>query len=339
MFWRETLNIFARLTAKVSLENPEMIYYLNIFDNEDFKYGNNQIRKYDFPIMWSKKVCQVGDLYSNTIPPRLLDRQELNDKYFMNINFLQYHQLKLGILNGVKILGSKCEEIMADSDAARPRQPLLIKIGSLQNKGCRVFYKILNAQDKNRRATDKSETKWHENLGNEFSTKYWDKVYKLPSKSLLPNKLIWTQIQINKHILPTNYSVSHYDKNVSPWCSFCPIHAEKLQFLFFSCEVVRQFWSMIANLISNFYKFHLGEKEALFGAENLSGDSPINSILSLARYFIYQQKFTNKNLDEVNFINFAQMQLKIIYQCKVNNNQEIKFVSEWKDILEHFDIV
>ena len=235
----------------------------------------------------------------------------------MNLNFLQYYQLKMSILNGIKKLGSNYPEIMAKSDAWRPRQPLLFKIGLLENKGCRIFYRILKSQENTSRKTAKSEIKWHEHLNTTFSTKFWDKIFKLPCKSLLPNKLKWTQIQINKCLLPTNYSVSHYDKNVSPLCSFCSLHPEKLPFLFYRCEVVNQFWSMISNLISNFFKFFLGEKEALFGAENLAGDSPINTILVLARYFIYQQKFTNKNLDEVNFINYVKSHLNIIYHCKI----------------------
>ena len=95
---------------------------------------------------------------------------------------------------------------------------------------------------------------------------------------------------------------------------------------------------MISNLISNFYKFVLGEKEAFFGAENLKGDSPINTLLILARYFIYQQKFTTKHLDEVLFFNYAKTHISMIYQCKIARNQEAKFVDEWKDILEHFQI-
>ena len=159
-------------------------------------------------------------------------------------------------------------------------------------------------------------------------------------KFLVPNKLVWTQIQINKCILPTNYSVNKYDKNVSPLCSFCSAHPEELHFLLWSCEVVQQFWTMITNLISNFYpQFVLGRKEALFGAAHLKGDSVINTLLILARYFIYQQKFTSKQLDEVNFINYAQNHLHIIYSCKKIQNQEIKFLKDWGIILEHFQVV
>ena len=157
---------------------------------------------------------------------------------------------------------------------------------------------------------------------------------------LIPNKLKWTQIQINKFLLPTNYSVNHYDKSVSPLCSFCSAHPEELHLLIWGCGVVQQFWEMVANLISNFYpKFLLGKREAIFGAVNCKGDSVINTILFLARYFIYQQKFTSKELDEVNFINFVKKQLLIIYHCKKLQNRELEFIREWDDILDHFQVI
>ena len=97
---------------------------------------------------------------------------------------------------------------------------------------------------------------------------------------------------------------------------------------------------MVANLILNFYpKFVLGQKEAIFGAVNWKGDSVINTILILARYFIYQQKFTSKELDEVNFINFVKKQLLLIYYCKKMKNRELEFIHEWDDILDHFQVI
>ena len=217
---------------------------------------------------------------------------------------------------------------------------MLFRIGNEEAKGCKFFYNILGSDLKAARLTDKSETKWHEKLSTSFSSKIWDKIFKLPQKMLIPNKLKWTQIQINKFLLPTNYSVNHYDKSVSPLCSFCSAHPEELHLLIWGCGVVQQFWEMVANLISNFYpKFLLGKREAIFGAVNCKGDSVINTILILARYFIYQQKFTSKELDEVNFINFVKKQLLIIYHCKKLQNRELEFIREWDDILDHFQVI
>ena len=69
-------------------------------------------------------------------------------------------------------------------------------------------------------------------------------------------------------------------------------------FLIWDWKVVQMFWVIINNFILNFCpRFCLGAKEAIFGDTNSGGDSLVNSILVLARYFIYQQKFTTKTLD------------------------------------------
>lgn len=103
--------------------------------------------------------------------------------------------------------------------------------------------------------------------------------------------------------------------------------------------MVQQFWQMISNFISNFYPtFVMSRKEAIFGHVGSKGDSPINTILALARYYIYQQKFTSKQLDEVRFILYLKDHLEVIYGIKKRKNQKGKFVEEWRDVLTHFDI-
>ena len=127
---------------------------------------------------------------------------------------------------------------------------------------------------------------------------------------LVGNKIIWTQIQINKHLLPTNYTVNKYDNSVNPLCSFCQMHPEELHFLMWGCGVVRQFWTMVENMLRNFYpQFVLGRKEAIFGHPGSEGDSIFNTLLILSRYFIWKMKFTKRILDEVDYLNYIKQQL------------------------------
>ena len=96
---------------------------------------------------------------------------------------------------------------------------------------------------------------------------------------------------------------------------------------------------MIANFISNFYpSFSLGRKEALFGDEKSAGDSVVNTILVLARGFIWKHKFTSKELDEVNFINFTRDQLFTICNCQKLKGKMSEFWLEWQAILDHFQV-
>ena len=297
------------------------------------------VRKYDFPILWTKRLRQLGDFFDCRVePPRLLDQNELNEKYSLKLDFLRYHQLKTCINQGAKNLNYKIFHPNL-SDTHEPKLPLLFKIAIAQPKGCNFFYQTLRSDQNSVRNTEKSENKWHENLGATFSVPFWDKIFQLPKKMLVPNKAIWLQIQLNKHLLTTNYTVSHYDAKVSAACSFCSAHFEKLHFLFWGCGVVEEFWLMIGNLISNFYpNFILGRKEALFGDAKSGGDSVINTILMLARYFIWRQKFSLKTLDEVDFINYTAGQLQIIYDCQKIKNKSKEFLIHWGKIMVHFQV-
>ena len=176
------------------------------------------------------------------------------------------------------------------------------------------FYQTLRSRQNQLRNSTNGENKWHEKLETTLSLNFWDRILKIPQKLLVPNKMKWTQIQLNKHLLPTNYTVNKYDAKVSPLCSFCSLHPENLHLLFWGCEVVQEFWCMITNLVRNFLpKFQLGRKEALFGDQNSPGSSVVNTILILSRYFIWKQKFTSKKLDEVTFINYMRDHLLIIF--------------------------
>ena len=189
------------------------------------------------------------------------------------------------------------------------------------------------------RTTAKSEAKWHEKLNTHLSIGFWDKVFQIPKKMLVGNKLIWTQIQINKHLLPTNYTVNKYDNSVNPTCSFCELHLEELHSLMWSCGIVRQFWKMVENMLQNFFPgFVLGRREAIFGHSGSEGDSTFNTILMLSRYFIWKNKFTTKKLDEINYINYIKDQLELIYNCKIVKEKQVAFLEDWKALLEHFGI-
>ena len=337
-FWKEVLLIFSKICSAIVSYQPHYFYHQNLFDNEDLKYGLNVLKKFDFPMLWSKNVLQIGDLYDCKYqPPRMLSRTDLNSKFSINLDFLRYHNLKSSVNAAAERYGQQIYNPKS-SDLCLPRLPLILKISFEQKKGCQFYYKTLRSVITTTRGTIKGEGKWAEKLAFADSTLFWNNVYKITKKLLLPNKLIWTQIQINKCLLPTNYSVNHYDKNVSPQCSFCGLHPEKLHLLIGmgGCEVVDEFWVMVDNTIKNFYpRFVLTKRVSFFGDIMADGSAPINNLLALARYFVYQQKFTSGKLDEVSFINYVRDHLLTIVQVKQRKG-DVDFLLEWQIILNHF---
>ena len=188
-------------------------------------------------------------------------------------------------------------------------------------------------------STSESESKWQAELGAHFSLEFWDKTYILNKQSLVSNKTKWINLQILRFILPTNYSVNKYKPLQDPGCSFCISHLERLPFLIWSCPVVRDFWKMVGNILEFYYpNFTLGRKEAIFGDIKTKGDSVINTMLLLAKHFIWREKFGSRNIDEVKYISFMRKELGFLQENMDFKGNGIKFRTDWNSILEYFNV-
>ena len=289
------------------ISKPYFFYNFNIFDNPLFSKNDTELKSEDFRSLWNKKVCQVGD-YLNCLksPPELLNRLQLNAKYGVNLNFLNYHRIRKAIINASIDLNHKIYEENY-SDTTLPRLPLIHKLSCLSSKGCRPYYVALKAREWSGLSTSESENKWHAELGTHFSVEFWDKIWILNKQSLVSNRTKWINLQICRFILPTNYSVNKYRPLQDPGCSFCIHHLERLPFLIWSCPVVGEFWVMVGNILRIYFpNFNLGRKEAIFGDIKSKGDSVINTMLLLAKQFICMEKFGSKNIDEIKYISYMR---------------------------------
>ena len=148
----------------------------------------------------------------------------------------------------------------------------------------------------------------------------------------------WINIQIFRFILPTNYTVNKYKPNQDPGCSFCSTHLERLPDLIWSCPVVREFWTMVGNILNSYFpQFRLGRKEAIFGDIDTKGDSVINTMLILAKKFLWTRKFGSKNLDEIQLIIFMKQELKFLLDKMEYKGEGIRFSTDWAEIIQHFE--
>ena len=340
LFWKEIIKSFARITSDLHFSYPYFFYNFNIFDNQLFSFNETELKSSDFGSLWNKKVCQVGDFFDgSTVPPRLLCREEINGKYNLKLNFLNYHRIKGAIINASTYLNNKTYDINS-SDTQTPRLPLIHKLSCLGSKGGRIFYKALKSRAWTGLGNKNCESKWHEHLGVHFSIDFWNKIWKLNRNSLVSNKMKWINLQIYRFILPTNYTVSKYLPTQDPGCSFCSSHLERLPEMLWSCPVVRDFWVMVGNTLNIYYpQFKLGRKEAIFGDINSGGDSVINTVLLISKQFIWRQKFGSKSLDELTYILYMKSELNLLLEIinhKNENNQS--FYEDWAEILLHFDI-
>ena len=107
-FWKETLLAMSKIEKKIPCAQPHLFFHLNIFANDLFAVNKTQLLKTDFPQLWAKKLCQVGDFYDISVnPPKLLTRAEFNQKFNTTIDFLSFHRIRSGIVCGSEKMNHK----------------------------------------------------------------------------------------------------------------------------------------------------------------------------------------------------------------------------------------
>ena len=91
---------------------------------------------------------------------------------------------------------------------------------------------------------------------------------------------------------------------------------------------------MVDNFL-NFYfpEFILGRKEVVFGDVKSKSNSAINTILTFGREFIWMQKFTSKNINELQYIIYMRKKLELLLHTMDFRGVKNDFLSEWSAIL------
>ena len=188
-------------------------------------------------------------------------------------------------------------------------------------------------------STKECEDKWHQTLNTTFSIFFWNKTWEALKKSVVNNKIKWFMLQTNRFILPTNYTVNKYNPSQDPQCSFCAQHPEKLEMLLWGCQIVREFWTVVENILKDLFQdFILTQKEAIFLSSKHDSDTAVHTVLLLSRYYIWRQKFLDKKLDTSAYKNYMKTELWYCFNSiKIKLSGKV-IPNDWGPILEYFKV-
>ena len=124
-------------------------------------------------------------------------------------------------------------------------------------------------------------------------------------------------------------------------CTFCLAEPEKVEHLFWHCNVVNHFWQNIEQWIYTKADFliNIHKVRAIFGIaqENLSM-KPVNCILIASRYYIYKCRMTNSNLSLIAWENHVKQFLKEEKTITIKNDRYEKLKKHWDKWLNAFNI-
>ena len=118
-------------------------------------------------------------------------------------------------------------------------------------KGSKDIYMVLI----NKNIVPTSQPKWKRAFEN--TQLNWKQIQSKPSKCCRNTKMHWFQYRIIHRIIATNDLLTKMNIRQDNLCTFCKLEQEKIEHLFWHCNVVNQFWGTIDKWIF--------EKKLLYG--------------------------------------------------------------------------
>lgn len=280
----------------------------------EFLWDNRYILVQQKPISWTAwrnaGILYVNDLIHEELP-RFMSHSELQDKYGIDVSFLELLQLRsaMPILWKRKIVSSANKDLSV-KPAIHTIEGKPIYITTKSSKT--IYYTIVRCL----KPSISSQTKWNDVFPTDPQDRqeYWAFRYKSPYKAARDTKLQAFYFRIVHRFVPCNRFLKNIHILRDDKCSFCP-DADTIEHFLFNCPIVQVFWRELiawmereANL-----QLSISLRAFLFGVpDELTQSKVINFILLFTKFFIYRQKlFHQGSLILIHFLRELRLRLQV----------------------------
>lgn len=267
---------------------------------------------------WAKKgILFVGDLLHPN--GELLDHNQIENKFNLDVNAFYYHRIKLLLKKFIK--KNTDNNVF---DVVQPFFPHHLSCLNANN-ACRTFYNILNNQNLEKNVPV-CMTKWNYLLDEAENQQQWKIIFDVCFKSVADNSVIWLQYKILFNILSTRdylYKINLKDNNL---CVFCNMFPETITHLFCECEKVIQLWHNIEQwiLMKIGVSFNFSNDVKILGYRKMDNNFwPVNFVILMTKKFIFKCAYKELSLNIYSLQNevskvFSEQKLISKINCKEN---------------------
>ena len=169
-------------------------------------------------------------------------------------------------------------------------------------------------------------SKWEKLLNCEITN--WSKYFIILKKSCRNSYLQNFQFKLLHRIIPTNSFLDKIKLKNTNLCTFCKIHDETIEHLFFDCPVTQIFLKSLSKQLKQYYKnLIFDKKEYFFGFE--SGDLLVNLISIIAKNYIFKCKLNEQRLNIVEFKHKIMWYRSLEQYISKKNNTILAFEKMW----------
>ena len=278
-FWKDVIGDWSLLCKKQQIKtNSDILQSCLWYNSKIFKSA------ICFPDCTNNEIYLIGDIVSPN--GKIMDKLELESKYNIKINFLNYLTVRSSLTKFLKQFWSNDS---TNTNYCRPSIPTHIKPVINSQRGCKLFYNIFKGDN----TTENNSHKiWNNLLYNDgmLTERVWCSIYKICFKTIADNNIIWFQYKILFNILSTKKYLHKLGITSSPYCSFCKQHPESTLHLLSECDAVITLWNNVCNWIHQKIGIDFNFSKSMKILGYLVKDSnfwPVNFILLLTRRYIF----------------------------------------------------
>ena len=325
-FWWDVLGAWKKFIIQLIPKSASDVMGICIWNNTNIKINNSPV----FYRRWyNKNIQYIGDLIDEN--GLLLTYEQFQIKYNLRTNFIEY----MGIRTSVETYIRRNQIHLGTESLFNCHWPFNIKLIMKSLKGSQDMYKILTCKT----LVPTSQLKWERIFENTHLD--WKQIYSVPAKCCHNTKMHWFQFRIIHRIIATNDLLLKMKIRQNNLCSFCNLEEEKIEHLFWHCNVVNQFWDSVEQWIfdKSYYMVNVNKYRAIMGIPNTSAAmQPINYILILTRHYIYTCRINSSNLNVRTWKNYMNKFLETEKLIAIKNNTYDKLKTHWEKWLDIFEV-
>ena len=320
-FWSDVFKSYGDLFDKTEPTCERELMSEPLCFNKRILIGKKVIKKWN----WIQKgIWCIGHFFD--VHGQFLTFQEFNQKYEVNVNFLNYEGFKRAIMTYMRRFN-----FQISNNEINEANVCIEKIRSV-SKGSQVFYNILETRSERPKCCGKWEVKMNNrNID-------WKKCFYYVNKIKDVN-MKWFQMRVIHRILGTNIVLKQMGIAQTETCSFCNAERDTIEHLFWYCNVSRAFWDRLVVLINstcqNAFNFRLTESLVIIGIdEQVKIDSVVAFVILMGKQYLYMCKQKNHNPDVNVFRNRLFYRFRIEeYNARVNSIFN-EFSAKWQPYKE-----
>lgn len=322
-FYKELQKIWAKVYTSKEPGTKNMVLCEKIWNNRFIEIKGETIEWKS----WRRKgVRTIEDVVENG---KIMNAQELNEKYNIQATFLKALQLREAIPSGWRKL-IKTEDKIIQGDK------FIVSVGqkeiNLMNVRSKVIY---DARLEQMQPKVSRYVKWEELIpeaDNLLTNENWNAWFTMPYECTRDVRLQTLQYKINNRLIVCNTYLRNIKVKETARCNYCP-RDDTIVHFFIECPKVQEFWVQLSNWLDrnggagkmNIQK--LDKAQMLFGILAKSeAVKRLNFIMIAARAYIYRVRlFYENKLDTYEFL----MELK--NRLNVRKLQAVRYNTCEKD--------